>query len=235
MRGLTVDDFEIDERRPAPATRATFALIDLPNRARTGFRARTASSLSPTCASVTRTFDGSLYVFLLDDLHTDVRRSTQVREAARRFVQQYLGANDLAAVVYTSGRQVSGQELTGNRCLLLAAIDRFQGRKLPVGRLWSGLRCTCAMSTTTTILADETQPGPDCRKVLQRARDIADPLRFRARGERSGAPWRLFRAGGLRGRPTFKDDGRRCCSSAKAWITTSTTRSMNSASSMLVR
>jgi VWFA-related protein len=172
VRGLTVDDFEIyeDGRLQKPAT---FALIDLPIE-RAPAPGPSGEIIEPDVRTVTRTFDGSLYVFLLDDLHTDFRRSTQVREAARRFVQQYLGANDLAAVVYTSGRRESGQELTGNRRLLLAAIDRFQGRKLPSAGL-ERLAVHLRDVDNNTILADDTQPVRS-QEGLQRARDVADPL-----------------------------------------------------------
>ena len=68
---------------------------------------------------------------MLDDLHTTTLRSQLVRDAAKRFVQQYVGTNDLAAVVHTSGREDAAQELTGNRRLLLAAVDKFLGQKLP--------------------------------------------------------------------------------------------------------
>ena len=67
----------------------------------------------------------------------DRKEKGRVRDAgigagtAKRFIEEYLGADDLAAVVYVSGRQEAGQELTGNRRLLLEAIDRFQGRKIP--------------------------------------------------------------------------------------------------------
>jgi hypothetical protein len=39
-------------------------------------------------------------------------------------------ANDLAAVVYTSGRGDASQEFTGDRRLPLASIDKFVGRRL---------------------------------------------------------------------------------------------------------
>ena len=41
-----------------------------------------------------------------------------------------MGANDVAAVVYTSGRTDASQEFTTNRELLIRAIDKFQGRRL---------------------------------------------------------------------------------------------------------
>jgi VWFA-related protein len=53
-----------------------------------------------------------------------------VKRALREFIEERFGTNDLAAVVYTSGRTTAGQEFTNNTRLLLAAIDRFSGRNL---------------------------------------------------------------------------------------------------------
>src|SRR5207245_426186 len=55
--------------------------------------------------------------------------------AARRFIERHFGEGDLAAVVHTSGAADAGQNLTGDRRLLLAAVDRFTGRKLPSSTL----------------------------------------------------------------------------------------------------
>ena len=41
-----------------------------------------------------------------------------------------MGSNDVAAIVHTSGRADASQEFTSNPRLLLAAIDKFMGRKL---------------------------------------------------------------------------------------------------------
>jgi VWFA-related protein len=172
VRGLTADDFEIYEDG-RPQKTATFALIDLPIE-RAPAPGPGGEVVEPDVRAATRTFAGSLYIFLLDDLHTDFRRSNQVREAARKFIQQYLGTNDLAAVVYTSGRQEAGQELTGNRRLLLAAIDRFQGRKLPSAGL-ERLAVHLRDVDNQVSLGDATQPVRS-QEGLQRARDVADPL-----------------------------------------------------------
>ncbi len=75
-------------------------------------------------------FDGRLYVILLDDLHTAALRSQQVKRAAKQFVERHLGANDIAAVVHTSGRLDASQEFTGNPRLLMQSIDKFMGQKL---------------------------------------------------------------------------------------------------------
>src|SRR3712207_8690252 len=51
------------------------------------------------------------------------------------FRSEHFRANDRAALVVTSGRTDASQELTGNREALLAALDRFTGRKLRASTL----------------------------------------------------------------------------------------------------
>ena len=91
----------------------------------------TDKRIEPDVVTNARPFDGRLYVIVLDDLHTNATRTAHVRRAAREFVERYMGDNDLAAVVHTSGRGEAGQEFTSSRGLLLAAISRFMGQKLP--------------------------------------------------------------------------------------------------------
>jgi VWFA-related protein len=74
--------------------------------------------------------DGRIYLFVLDDLHVDLTRGPRVKESLHRFFERNFGVNDLAAVVFTSGRAQDGQEFTNNPRLLLAAVDKFMGRKL---------------------------------------------------------------------------------------------------------
>ena len=74
--------------------------------------------------------EGRIYVIVLDDLHTNFASTARVRQFLRAFLENDFGANDLAAVVYTSGRATAGQEFTSNRRLLLEAVDRFSGRRL---------------------------------------------------------------------------------------------------------
>ena len=171
VRNLTKDDFEILEDGK-PQTPAAFSLIDLPIERRFTPAGLTEPVESDVHAT-TRTFDGRIYVFLLDDLHTAFTRTQAVRDAAKRFIQQYLGANDLAAVVYTSGRQESGQELTSSPRLLRAAIDRFQGQKLPSAGA-EKLAIHIRQTDTDTVLADEPQE-PRSREALEKAQSIKDP------------------------------------------------------------
>ena len=62
--------------------------------------------------------------------HQPAAHVASSRRSAREFVEQHFGANDLAAVVYTSGRTDATQDFTSDRNLLLAAIDKFVGRRL---------------------------------------------------------------------------------------------------------
>ena len=74
--------------------------------------------------------NGRVYLVVLDDLHVDLTRGPRVKESLHRFFERNFGANDLAAVVFTSGRSADGQDFTNNPRLLLAAVDKFMGRKL---------------------------------------------------------------------------------------------------------
>ena len=128
VTGLTRDDFAVFEDGK-PQKIDTFSLVDVPvekpddivleGRA---VPADTQSNREP--------FDGRVYVIVLDDLDVSAMRSTPVRDAARRFVHEHMAANDLGAVVYTSGRSDAAQEFTTDRELLIRAIDKFQGRRL---------------------------------------------------------------------------------------------------------
>jgi len=123
---LTAGDFEVlEDGRPQKV--ASFSLVDIPiQRAE-----RALFSTQPIEADVqtNANVEGRIYLIVLDDLHTDLTRAPRVKAAARRFIEQSFGVNDVAAVVYTGGRASDSQEFTNNRRLLLASIDKFTGRK----------------------------------------------------------------------------------------------------------
>jgi VWFA-related protein len=128
VTGLTRDDFEVFEDGK-PQKVDTFSMVDIPVARPTELvvegrtvRADTQTNREP--------FDGRVYVIVLDDLDVTAMRSGPVKDAARQFVRDYMGANDLAAVVYTSGRKDASQEFTTNRELVVAAIEKFQGRRM---------------------------------------------------------------------------------------------------------
>ena len=126
--GLTKEDFQVIEEGK-PQTIAAFDLVRIPVDP-------TPPPLSPIISPEPDTvtnrepFTGRLFLLLLDDLQTDVSRTQIVRKAARDFIERHQGANDLVAVAFTSGRS-AGQDFTGQRSRLVAAVDRFTGVKLP--------------------------------------------------------------------------------------------------------
>ena len=128
VRGLTKDDFQIfEDGKPQPIS--TFSIVDIPvERLQRPLYA--PAPIEPDVKSNERPFDGRVYVMVVDDLHTYFGRTPRVRAAAREFIQQHLGANDLMAVVHTAGPSDASQEFTSNKRLLLAAVDRTLGRKL---------------------------------------------------------------------------------------------------------
>jgi VWFA-related protein len=172
VKDLTREDFDVyeDGRLQSPAV---FSLVDVPVE-RPFVPLNAAVPIEPDVRATTRTFDGRIYILLLDDLHTNVTRTNNVREVAKKFINEYLGVNDLAAVVYTSGRQESGQELTNNRRLLNAAIDRFQGQKLPSAGA-EKLALHRQQIARQEGLSEESQElrTPE---GLQQARSIRDPF-----------------------------------------------------------
>jgi VWFA-related protein len=128
VTGLTRNDFAVFEDGK-PQKIDTFSLVDVPFE-----KPQEIVVEGRTIPADTRTnrkpFDGRVYVIVLDDLDVSALRSTPVRDAARRFVREHMAANDLGAVVYTSGRNDAAQEFTTDRELLIRAIDKFQGRRL---------------------------------------------------------------------------------------------------------
>jgi VWFA-related protein len=128
VRDLKKEDFQVFEDGILQAVTA-FSLIDIPV-VRSERALFLPDDIDPDVRSNTGGPEGRLYVLLLDDIHTDAMRSIRVRQAAKQFVGRNLGANDLAAVVFTSGRSDTAQDFTSSHRLLGGAIDKFMGRKL---------------------------------------------------------------------------------------------------------
>ncbi|HEY6506376.1 MAG TPA: VWA domain-containing protein, partial [Vicinamibacterales bacterium] len=123
---LTAADFEVlEDGKPQKVSAFSYVNIPIERALRPLFADR------PIEADVQTNdhSEGRIYLLVLDDLHTDFTRSPRVKAAARRFIEQNFGVNDLAAVVFT-GRGEDAQDFTNNTRLLLRAIDKFNGRKL---------------------------------------------------------------------------------------------------------
>jgi VWFA-related protein len=128
VAGLTRDDFELlEDGKPQKIEMFSYVelLVAPPDRFLTVDR-----PVSSDERSNGRPFDGRVYVIVLDDLDISPLRTGIVKKAARDFVTRSLGSNDIASVVYTSGRTDATQDFTSDRRLLLNAIDRFVGKRL---------------------------------------------------------------------------------------------------------
>jgi VWFA-related protein len=120
--------------------------------------------------------DGRIYLFVLDDAHVDLTRGPRVKEALHRFFERDFGANDMAAVVYTGGRAVDGQDFTNNPRLLLAAVDKFMGRKMRSPTL-ERLDEYSRQRAAGTRNAGDPVNDPVAFERAQKARDMLDSLR----------------------------------------------------------
>ncbi|HKB13048.1 MAG TPA: VWA domain-containing protein [Vicinamibacterales bacterium] len=128
VRDLKKEDFQVLEDGKAQ-TISTFTQVDIP--VERGDRPLFADSpIEPDVKTNETPFDGRVYVMVIDDLHTRFGRTVRVKAAARQFIERRFGANDLMAIVHTSGASDANQEFTSNKRLLLAAVDRTNGRKL---------------------------------------------------------------------------------------------------------
>ena len=125
---LTKDDFELlDDGKPQAIS--AFSLVDIPMPS-PGARPVATPAGAGDVRSNAQPLSGRLYVIVLDDLNVAPLRTKVVVNAARQLVERHFGPNDIAAITYTSGRTDGAQEFTSDRAALLAAIDKFQGRKL---------------------------------------------------------------------------------------------------------
>src|SRR6476660_7827586 len=115
VRDLKKEDFQVLEDGKNQAIN-TFTLVDIPvERADRPLFA--ALPIEPDVRTNERPFDGRVYVMVIDDLHTNFGRQERVKRAARQFVQRYLGANDLMAIVHTRNATEANQEFTNNKRL----------------------------------------------------------------------------------------------------------------------
>lgn len=177
VRGLTKEDFQIFEDGK-PQAISTFSIVDIPVEHLQ--RPLYASApIEPDVKSNEQPFDGRIYVMVVDDLHTYFGRTPRVRAAAREFIQQHLGANDLMAVVHTAGASDASQEFTSNRRLLLAAVDRTMGRKLDSATVTKSDEYFRAQSLGREAAAPLTDPveaerQSNARQSLNALRNVAD-------------------------------------------------------------
>lgn len=129
VSGLTINDFNVlEDGKPQKVT--AFGVVNIPVQRPDQPLFATGSAPIEPDVQTNEHLDGRLYLIVLDSLHTEPLNGLRVKRAARQFIGQRLGVNDLAAIVHTSGRADQGQDFTNNRRLLMASIDKFVGEKL---------------------------------------------------------------------------------------------------------
>jgi VWFA-related protein len=176
--GLTADDFQVFEDGK-PQKVSAFSLVNIPvEHAERPLFAK--KPIEPDVRSNLQGADGRIYVIVLDDMHTAALRSQRVKMAAKLFIERYVGANDLAAVVHTSGRSDVGQDFTSSQPRLLRAVDLFMGRKLNSSTLnmiddVNNRAGTPAASDPASDM-DDKERGYNARATLDSIRNIATYL-----------------------------------------------------------
>ena len=71
---------------------------------------------------------GRTIFFFVDDLHVSASNIVQVRESLERFIDRTMGQNDEAAIITASGQIGFLQQLTDNKAVLRAAVERITAR-----------------------------------------------------------------------------------------------------------
>jgi VWFA-related protein len=175
---LAQSDFEVlEDGKPQKVT--VFSMVNLPVERAT--RPLFASKpIEPDVQTNLSGINGRVYLIVLDDSHTHPIRSSRVRLAAREFIERHMGANDVAAIVHTSGRADAAQEFTSNRRLLLDAVDKFMGRKLRsslMNRLEEEQRTRGIRSDNDRINDPESaERGYHARNTLESLKNFADVM-----------------------------------------------------------
>src|SRR5688572_23510830 len=108
IAGLKPEDFEVlEDGKPQKVTAFSLVNIPLERVERPLFASR---PVEPDVRNNLQGADGRIYLIVLDDLHTQALRSQLTKQAARMFIERYVGANDLAAVIHTGGRTDANQD-----------------------------------------------------------------------------------------------------------------------------
>ena len=179
VRDLTKDDFQITEDGKRQSI-ASFALVDIPIE-KTVRPLFTGQAIDPDVSTNEHPFEGRIYVMVMDDLHTRPTSLARTKAAARQFIEQRLGANDLMAVLHTAGPDSASQDFTGNRRLLLAAVDKTSPHGLESGvslqndmaQLTAGAPLMGAPVLSSAATSQDSQRAGNAVGSLRTLRDVA--------------------------------------------------------------
>jgi len=176
-RDLTQADFRIAEDGKPQALTA-FSMVDIPvTRPDPPLFAK--SAILPDVVTNRTPFEGRVFVLVMDDLHTAFSDTPRARAAARQFVERYVGANDLVAVVNTSGVGKSMQDFTSNHQLVEKAIDGAMGNKEGSSTAaaladYNQNQQTRGMNSNANASFNEMMRWNNARNSMRTLRNIAD-------------------------------------------------------------
>ena len=178
IAGLKPDEFEVfEDGKPQKVTAFSLVNIPLERVERPLFASR---PVEPDVRNNLQGADGRIYLIVLDDLHTNALRSTLTKAAAKLFIERYVGANDLAAVVHTGGRTEGNQDFTNNQRLLLQAVDKFMGRRLRSSTLNKiddyQRRAGTGLESDPARDLEDKERGFQARATLDTVRNLANYL-----------------------------------------------------------
>ncbi len=178
VEDLSAADFQVlEDGQPQKIT--VFSVVNLPVE-RTARPLFASQPIEPDVQTNLSGYNGRVYLIVLDDSHTHPLRTAGVKRAAREFIERHMGANDVAAVVHTSGRAEAAQEFTSNRRLLVDAVDKFMGRKLRsslLNRIEEESRTRGLRSDTDRINDPEAaERGYHARNTLESLKNFADVM-----------------------------------------------------------
>jgi VWFA-related protein len=129
VRDLKKEDFQVlEDGKPQTVTNFSFINIPIEHPVPPPLGAKTP--IEPDVQTNERPFDGRLYVMIIDDYQIMPANTARAKVVARQFIEKNLASNDLMAVVHTKGATKNGQEFTGSKRLLLAAVDATFGDKM---------------------------------------------------------------------------------------------------------
>lgn len=180
VHDLTRNDFEIFEEGRRQAV-TVFTRVELPVERADPLLFR-AAAVEPDVRSNRREFDGRVFVIILDELHTSMTRTVRLRAAATQFIERYLGANDIAAILHTGGTKAGSQEFTGNRAALLRTVNQFVGNKLPSAAIerqqdaFLAARAQLPGNPADRINPSESERAYKARRMLGTLKGVADYL-----------------------------------------------------------
>jgi len=174
VRDLTRDDFEVLEDRK-PQVIDAFSVVNIPVE-RADVPLYRTSAVPPDVVTNSKPFQGRIYAIVLDANHVQPARSVYVKRTARQFIEKYMAANDLAAVVHI-GRDDISQNFTSNKTLLLASVDKFMGTELRSAVL--NKYDSVAMTAGTNFGAadqDAEERGAKAQATIQALRRTVDSV-----------------------------------------------------------